>query len=79
MTIEIEPNRKTVIARGGTAFIDIDGDKLSLFLVSPADGYSALIVEPGGFRVEVQFLPIQGDSTSFVVCEVAGELVCNSD
>ena len=79
ITIEIEPNRKTVIARGGTAFIDIDGDLVSLFLVSPADGYSAVIVEPGGFRVEVQFVPIQGDSTSYVVCEVNDGVTCRSD
>jgi len=78
-TIEIEKSRRTVVARGGTAFIDIDGDLVSLFLVSPADGYSAVIVDPGGFRVEVQFVPIQGDATSFVACEVNNELVCVSD
>ena len=77
--LEIETDRKTVVARGGTAFIDIDGDLVSLFLVSPADGYSAVIVEPGGFRVEVQFVPIQGDSTSYVVCEVNDGVNCTSD
>ena len=49
-----------------------------LFLASPADGYSAVIVEPGGFRVEVQFVPLQGDATSWVVCEVDDGLVCTS-
>ncbi len=77
--LEIETTRKTVVARGGTAFIDIDGDLVSLFLVSPADGYSAVIVESGGFRVEVQFVPIQGDSTSYVVCEVNDGVSCVSD
>mgnify|MGYP001375423938 CR=1 FL=1 len=57
----------------------IDGDLVSLFLVSPADGYSAVIVESGGFRVEVQFVPIQGDSTSYVVCEVNNGVNCTSD
>ena len=74
-----ESNRRTVVARGGTAFIDIEGDLVSLFLVSPADGYSAVIVESGGFRVEVQFVPIQGDSTSYVVCEVNNGVTCTSD
>ena len=78
-SLESESERRTVVARGGTTFIDIDGDLVSLFLVSPADGYSAVIVEPGGFRVEVQFVPIQGDSTSYVVCEVNDGVVCNSD
>lgn len=72
------PDRRTVVARGGTVFIDNKGDSVSLFLVSPADGYSAVIVEPGGFRVEVQFVPIQGDATSWVVCEVNAGVVCTN-
>jgi len=48
-----------------------------LFLASPADGYSAVIVEAGGFRVEVQFVPLQGDATSWVVCEVTDGVVCS--
>ena len=79
MRLLSETNRQTVVARGGTAFIEIDGDLVSLFLVSPADGYSAVIVEPGGFRVEVQFVPLQGDATSFVVCELNNGVVCESD
>ena len=79
LILENTKTRQTVIARGGTAFIDIDGDYVSLFLVSPADGYSAVIVEPGGFRVEVQFVPQLGDSTSFVVCESNEGLKCSSD
>ena len=79
LMLENTKTRQTVIARGGTAFIDIDGDYVSLFLVSPADGYSAVIVEPGGFRVEVQFVPQLGDSTSFVVCESNEGLKCSSD
>ena len=79
LMLENTKTRQTVIARGGTAFIDIDGDYVSLFLVSPADGYSAVIVEPGGFRVEVQFVPQIGDSTSFVVCESNEGLKCTSD
>ena len=79
LVLENTKTRQTVIARGGTAFIDIDGDYVSLFLVSPADGYSAVIVEPGGFRVEVQFVPQLGDSTSFVVCESNEGLKCTSD
>ena len=78
LMLENTKTRQTVIARGGTAFIDIDGDYVSLFLVSPADGYSAVIVEPGGFRVEVQFVPQLGDSTSFVVCESNEGLKCSS-
>jgi hypothetical protein len=50
---------------------------VSLFLASPADGFSAIVVESGGFRVEVQFVPLQGDATSWVVCEVADEVVCS--
>ena len=69
-------DRRTVAARGGTVFVDVVGDSVSLFLASPADGFSAVIVEPGGFRVEVQFVPLQGDATSWVVCEVAGGVVC---
>ena len=72
------PDRRTVVARGGTIFIDSVGDSVSLFLASPADGYSAVIVEPGGFRVEVQFIPLQGDATSWVVCEVDNGVVCTS-
>ena len=70
------PDRRTVVARGGTVFIDSAGDSVSLFLVSPAAGYSAVIVDPGGFRVEVQFVPLQGDATSWVVCEVADGVAC---
>ena len=78
MVFATAPDRRTVVARGGTVFIDNEGDSVSLFLVSPADGYSAVIVEPGGFRVEVQFIPIQGDATSWVVCEVNDGVVCSS-
>lgn len=69
-------DRRTVAARGGTVFVDVLGDSVSLFLVSPADGFSAVVVEPGGFRVEVQFVPIQGNATSWVVCEVADGVLC---
>ena len=72
------PDRRTVVARGGTLFIDSAGDSVSLFLASPADGYSAVIVEPGGFRVEVQFIPLQGEATSWEVCEVDNGVVCTS-
>jgi hypothetical protein len=72
------PDRRTVVARGGTIFIDSAGDFVSLFLASPADGYSAVIVESGGFRVEVQFIPLQGDATSWVVCEIDGGVVCTT-
>ena len=70
-------DRRTVAARGGTVFVDVMGDSVSLFLASPADGFSAVIVESGGFRVEVQFIPLQGDATSWVVCEVADGVVCS--
>ena len=53
------------------------GDAVSLLLASPADGFSAVVVESGGFRVEVQFVPLQGDATSWVVCEVADEVSCS--
>ena len=72
------PDRRSVVARGGTIFIDSAGDSVALFLASPADGYSAVIVEPGGFRVEVQFIPLQGDATSWVVCEVDDGVVCTT-
>jgi hypothetical protein len=76
LVFETAADRRTVAARGGTVFVDVVGDSVSLFLASPADGFSAVIVEPGGFRVEVQFVPLQGDATSWVVCEVAGVVVC---
>ena len=78
LTLVTAPDRRAVVVRGGTVFIDIAEDSVSLFLASPADGFSAVIVEPGGFRVEVQFVPLQGDATSFVVCEVNDGLVCSS-
>ena len=78
LIFETSPERRSVKARGGTAFIDIGQDLVSLFLASPADGYSAVIVEPGGFRVEVQFVPIQGEDTSFVICEVNEGVTCRS-
>jgi hypothetical protein len=76
LALSFAADRRTVAARGGTVFVDVFGDSVSLFLTSPADGFSALIVEPGGFRVEVQFVPLQGDATSWVVCEVVGGVVC---
>jgi hypothetical protein len=76
LAVAFATDRRTVAARGGTVFVDVLGDSVSLFLTSPADGFSALIVEPGGFRVEVQFVPLQGDATSWVVCEVVGGVVC---
>ena len=76
LVFETAADRRTVAARGGTVFVDVLGDSVSLFLASPADGFSAVIVEAGGFRVEVQFVPLQGDATSWVVCEVAGGVVC---
>ncbi len=76
LVFETAADRRTVAARGGTVFVDLAGDSVSLFLASPADGFSAVIVESGGFRVEVQFVPQQGDATSWVVCEVAGDVVC---
>ena len=76
LDIAFATDRRTVAARGGTVFVDVFGDSVSLFLVSPADGFSAVVVESGGFRVEVQFVPLQGDATSWVVCEVADGVVC---
>jgi len=77
LAVVLAADRRTVAARGGTVFVDVLGDSVSLFLVSPADGFSAIIVESGGFRVEVQFVPLQGDATSWVVCEVADGVVCS--
>ena len=77
MAIAFATDRRTVAARGGTVFVDVLGDSVSLFLASPADGFSAIVVESGGFRVEVQFVPLQGDATSWVVCEVADGVVCS--
>jgi hypothetical protein len=77
LSVVFATDRRTVAARGGTVFVDVLGDSVSLFLASPADGFSAIVVEPGGFRVEVQFVPLQGDATSWVVCEVADGVVCS--
>ena len=77
LSVAFAADRRTVAARGGTVFVDVLGDSVSLFLASPADGFSAIVVESGGFRVEVQFVPLQGDATSWVVCEVAGEVACS--
>jgi len=77
LAIAFATDRRTVAARGGTVFVDVLGDSVSLFLASPADGFSAIVVESGGFRVEVQFVPLQGDATSWVVCEVADGVVCS--
>jgi len=77
LTVVLAADRRTVAARGGTVFVDVLGESVSLFLVSPADGFSAIVVESGGFRVEVQFVPLQGDATSWVVCEVADGVVCS--
>ena len=77
LAIAFAIDRRTVAARGGTVFVDVLGDSVSLFLASPADGFSAIVVESGGFRVEVQFIPLQGDATSWVVCEVADGVVCS--
>jgi len=80
LAVVFATDRRTVSARGGTVFVDVFvdvfGDSVSLFLASPADGFSAVVVESGGFRVEVQFVPLQGDATSWVVCEVADGVVC---
>ena len=77
LAIAFAADRRTVAARGGTVFVDVLGDSVSLFLASPADGFSAIVVESGGFRVEVQVVPLQGDATSWVVCEVADGVVCS--
>ena len=77
LAITFATDRRTVAARGGTVFVDVLGDSVSLFLASPADGFSAIVVEAGGFRVEGQFVPLQGDATSWVVCEVAEAVVCS--
>jgi hypothetical protein len=77
LAVVFATDRRTVAARGGTVFVDVFGDSVSLFLASPADGFSAVVVESGGFRVEVQFIPLQGDATSWVVCEVADGVVCS--
>ena len=78
LAIAFATDRRTVAARGGTVFVDVLGDSVSLFLASPADGFSAVVVESGGFRVEVQFVPLQGDATSWVVCEVNDGVVCTT-
>jgi len=77
LAVTFATDRRTVAARGGTVFVDVLGDSVRLFLASPADGFSAIVVEPGGFRVEVQFVPLQGDATSWVVCEVVDGVVCS--
>jgi len=77
LAVAFATDRRAVAARGGTVFVDVLGDSVSLFLASPADGFSAIVVESGGFRVEVQFVPLQGDATSWVVCEVANGVVCS--
>jgi len=76
LAVDFATDRRTVAARGGTVFVDVLGDSVSLFLASPADGFSAIVVESSGFRVEVQFIPLQGDATSWVVCEVADGVSC---
>jgi hypothetical protein len=76
LAVVFATDRRTVATRGGTVFVDVFGDSVSLFLASPADGFSAIVVESAGFRVEVQFVPLQGDATSWVVCEVADGVVC---
>ena len=78
LAIAFATDRRTVAARGGTVFVDVLGDSVSLFLASPADGFSAVVVESGGFRVGVQFVPLQGDATSWVVCEVNDGVVCTT-
>ncbi len=78
LAVAFATDRRTVAARGGTVFVDVLGDSVSLFLASPADGFSAIVVESGGFRVEVQFVPLQGDATSWVVCEVNDGVVCTT-
>ena len=76
LAVDFATDRRTVAARGGTVFVDVLGDSVSLFLASPADGFSAIVVESSGYRVEVQFIPLQGDATSWVVCEVADGVSC---
>ena len=80
-TISINLNEYRVItSRGGTVTVLISGDSVSFFSGLQSDSFfSPEIIRNGPLVLEVQFLPIVGDETSWIRCEVNEGVTCSSD
>jgi hypothetical protein len=81
ITISFNINEYRVISvRGGKITVVISGDSVTFFSALQAEGFSPPnILRSGPLVVDVAFLPLSGDETSWVRCEVATGVICSGD
>ena len=71
---------KNISSRGGSVTVRFNGESVSYFSALHKEGFDPpQIVRTGPLMVEVLFIPILGDDTSWVRCEVDVGIFCSSD
>lgn len=71
---------RLITSRGGNVTVLISGDSVSFFSGLQSDGFlSPEVIRNGPLVLEVQFLPLIGDETSWIRCEVNEGVICQSD
>ena len=71
--------RQEILARGGTAVIDIVGSTVNLVSAEPADGFSVYVIHQGPSRVQVHFIGPVGVQPSWLLCEGNPDVSCAFD
>ena len=71
--------RQKIVARGGTATVDIVGSTVNLVSVEPADGFTAYTIHQGPSRVQVHFIGADGVVPSWLLCEGSPDVSCSFD
>ena len=71
--------RQEILARGGTAVVDIVGSTVNLVSVEAADGFTAYVIHRGPTRVQVHFVGPVGITPSWLLCEGSPDVSCAFD
>jgi hypothetical protein len=71
--------RQEILARGGTAVVDIVGSTVNLVSAEPADGFTTYVIHQGPSRVQVHFIGPPGISPSWLLCEGSPDVSCSFD
>jgi hypothetical protein len=71
--------RQEILARGGTAVVDIVGSTVNLVSAEPADGFSVYVIHQGPSRVQVHFIGPVEIQPSWLLCEGNPDVSCAFD